>query len=126
MTSDFSQVTDRELKIAYKPRKWPVHKMRGDPYYVLEHNVKVLIGPADLKFQLWFKGSRFEDEDQSLALQWVEDTASDRELRQRRLERIRGRLPSATDELREKRREEKRREEKRRERKRSSSATYVV
>jgi len=100
--------------------------MRGDPYYVLEHNVKVLIGPADLKFQLWFKGSRFEDEDQSLALQWVEDTASDRELRQRRLERIRGRLPSATDELREKRREEKRREEKRRERKRSSSATYVV
>ncbi|KAF4628876.1 hypothetical protein G7Y89_g9275 [Cudoniella acicularis] len=88
ITSDFSRVRDRELKAAYKPRTW--HQLRGELYYLLEYDVKVLLGPADIKFQLWFKGRRYENEDQSLSLQWVEDSRSDAELRQRRLRRIRG------------------------------------
>jgi hypothetical protein len=95
ITSDFSRVKDRELKKAYKPRPW--HKRHGELYYILEHNIKATIGPADMKFQLWFKGRRYEEDDQSLALQWVEDNTSDRELRRRKLERIRGVKSHARD-----------------------------
>ncbi|KAH6665116.1 hypothetical protein B0J14DRAFT_492708 [Halenospora varia] len=89
ITSDFSRVRDSDLKPVHKPRPW--HKLRGELYYLLEYHVKVLLGPADIQFQLWFRGRRYEDEDQSLSLLWIEDTTSDAELRQRRLRRIRGR-----------------------------------
>lgn len=40
-------------------------------YYVLEYNIKVKIGAADMQFQ--FKGKRYDDKKQNLRFRWVED-----------------------------------------------------
>ncbi len=85
ITYDFSEVEEEELELAYKPRHW--NKLRRDPYYILEHNIKVLLGPADMRFQLWFKDKKYEAENESLALQWDEVTEPTEETNKKRVER---------------------------------------
>jgi hypothetical protein len=73
ITSDFSSVDDSELTAAYKPRPW--NKLRGELYYILEHRVKVVIGPSDLRCEMIFKGERYDDGHQMLKLEYVDDVS---------------------------------------------------
>jgi hypothetical protein len=59
--SDFTDVPDSELKKAHKSGPW--YRRHGELYYILEHHIKVLIGPAtDLQVHSVFNERRYEKE----------------------------------------------------------------
>ena len=61
-----STLQDVELKL--KNRHW---YNRGEKYWRAKFDVKVVLGPADLKFQLWSKGGRIMSRDHEvIAVKW--------------------------------------------------------
>jgi hypothetical protein len=70
--SDFTDVPDSELKKAHKSGPW--YKRQGELYYILEHHIKVLIGPAtDLQVHSVFNERRYERETHPVRSGNVED-----------------------------------------------------
>ncbi|KAK9794152.1 putative Hsp70 family chaperone [Seiridium cardinale] len=43
---------------------------RGKKYYLCTFDVKSIIGPADLRFELWFAGQRFSRNHDPLKITW--------------------------------------------------------
>ncbi|KAL8901352.1 MAG: hypothetical protein Q9207_005247 [Kuettlingeria erythrocarpa] len=63
--SDLS--TADETKFKEKNRRfWNL----GKHYFKVDYDVKVLIGPADVRFELWFNGQKLS-KDQSIRVEWV-------------------------------------------------------
>jgi hypothetical protein len=42
----------------------------GKKYYLVEFTVRVIIGPADLKFELWFKGAKYNRSHDPIKIEW--------------------------------------------------------
>ncbi|ESZ94388.1 hypothetical protein SBOR_5252 [Sclerotinia borealis F-4128] len=62
--SDLKEVADEEFEP--KNRKlWQRKK-----YYLAAFTVRVIIAPADLRFELWFKGTRYNRSHESLSIDW--------------------------------------------------------
>lgn len=48
---------------------------RRKPYWKVDYQVKVLIGPADIRFELWFDGQKL-NKDTPIKVEWTTTTAS--------------------------------------------------
>jgi hypothetical protein len=62
--SDLKEVNEREFELKNK-RCW-----QGKRYYNATFTVRVIIAPADLKFELWFKGAKYNRSHEAIAIQW--------------------------------------------------------
>jgi hypothetical protein len=63
--SDLSAADERRF-VEKNKRFWSL----GKHYLKLEYQVKVLIGPADIKFELWFDNQKLS-RDQSIKVDWL-------------------------------------------------------
>jgi hypothetical protein len=64
LQSDFKEIPEEELEVRNK-RPW-----QGKRYFVAKFAVKVIIAPADLKFELWFNGVRYNRSHDPITVQW--------------------------------------------------------
>jgi len=62
--SNLAEVGQGEFKVKNK-RCW-----QGKKYYLATFTVRVIIGPADLRFELWFKGVRYNRSHEPIAVEW--------------------------------------------------------
>jgi hypothetical protein len=46
---------------------------KGKKYYLCSFEVKAIIGPADLRFELWFGGQRFSRNHEPVTVTWDAD-----------------------------------------------------
>lgn len=49
--------------------------LKGKKYYLCTFEVKAIIGPADLRFELWFGGQRFSGNHEPLKITWDSEGA---------------------------------------------------
>ncbi|KAM4054455.1 Hsp70 family chaperone [Hirsutella rhossiliensis] len=45
---------------------------RGYRFYICEFDVRVIVGPADLRFELWFDGQKFSGNNRPISVSWNE------------------------------------------------------
>jgi hypothetical protein len=70
--SDLKEVNEREFELKNK-RCW-----QGPTYYIATFTLRVIVGPADLKFELWFKGMKYNRNHEPVKIQWDQAGASAR------------------------------------------------
>jgi hypothetical protein len=58
------EVLEEEFQLKNK-RPW-----QGKKYYVATFAVRVIIAPADLKFELWFNGRRYNRSHDTISIEW--------------------------------------------------------
>lgn len=63
-------VSESEFQLKNK-RAW-----QGEAYYIATFTVKVIVGPADLKFELWFKDKRYNGTHDPISIEWDSTGAS--------------------------------------------------
>jgi hypothetical protein len=54
------------------------HCWQGRAYYLAPFTVRVIIAPADLKFELWFKNTKYNRSHDPIAIEWDPAGASAR------------------------------------------------
>ncbi|CZR58700.1 related to hsp70 protein [Phialocephala subalpina] len=64
LSSDLKEVAEEEFEVRNK-RVW-----QGKRYYLATFAVKVIIAPADLKFELWFNGTRYNRGHDPISIEW--------------------------------------------------------
>jgi len=69
--SNLSDVKQHEFEV-HKKRCW----QRGKTYYMAKTVVKTIIAPADLKFELWFNGTRYSRNHDPIQVEWDKVGAS--------------------------------------------------
>ncbi|KAK3172740.1 hypothetical protein OEA41_006064 [Lepraria neglecta] len=54
----------------FEMKKGPSEKLKfnGQPYYNIHHEAKITVGPADLKFEIWYKGAQYGKD--NIAVEW--------------------------------------------------------
>jgi hypothetical protein len=62
--SDLKEVNEREFELKNK-RCW-----QGKRYYNATFAVRAIIAPADLKFELWFKGAKYNRSHDAVSIEW--------------------------------------------------------
>ena len=62
--SNLNEVQQNEFDLKNK-RCW-----QGRKYYLATFTVRVIIAPADLKFELWFKGQRYNRSHEPVQVEW--------------------------------------------------------
>lgn len=68
--SDLTGVENADL---VKRRKSKRFVFKGKKCYLCVFEVKAIIGPADLRFELWFGGPRFSGNHEPLTVTWDEE-----------------------------------------------------
>jgi hypothetical protein len=68
--SDLSGVQESELEKKYKRAG---RFRRGRKWFVCRFEVRVIVAPADLRFELWFKGQKFSGNHEPITVQWDEE-----------------------------------------------------
>ncbi|RDW63374.1 hypothetical protein BP6252_10919 [Coleophoma cylindrospora] len=63
--SDLKEVLDKELKLKNK-HFW----QGGQRYHLAAFTIRVTIAPADLKFELWFKGKKYNRSHDPVTVEW--------------------------------------------------------
>jgi hypothetical protein len=63
-------VSEKEFELKNK-RAW-----QGEVYYLATFTVKVIVGSADLKFELWFKDKRYTGTHDPISVEWDSAGAS--------------------------------------------------
>jgi hypothetical protein len=43
---------------------------KGYKYYICQFDVKVIVAPADLRFELWFGGTKFSGNHDPISVSW--------------------------------------------------------
>lgn len=46
---------------------------RGHTYYIMNFDIRVIVAPADLRFELWFGGQKFSGNHEPIAVTWDQD-----------------------------------------------------
>ncbi|KAK3379142.1 hypothetical protein B0T24DRAFT_568926 [Lasiosphaeria ovina] len=46
---------------------------RGHKFYICQFDVRVIVAPADLRFELWFGGTRFSANHEPIKVDWAQD-----------------------------------------------------
>ena len=62
--SDVKELRESDFDLKNK-RCW-----QGKRYYLVEFTVRVIIGPADLKFELYFKGVKYNRSHDPIKIEW--------------------------------------------------------
>jgi hypothetical protein len=70
--SDLKEVNEREFELKNK------HCWQGKRYYNATFTVRVIIAPADLKFELWFKGVKYNRGHEAVSIEWDQAGANAR------------------------------------------------
>jgi hypothetical protein len=70
--SDLKEVQEREFELKNK-RCW-----QGKRYYNAKFTIRVIIAPADLKFELWFKNTKYNRSHEAVSIEWDQAGASAR------------------------------------------------
>jgi hypothetical protein len=65
--SDLTGIQDSEMTMKRKSRRF---LLKGKKYYLCTFDVKSIIGPADLRFELWFGGQKFSRNHDPLKVTW--------------------------------------------------------
>lgn len=47
----------------------------GYKFYICEFEIRVIVAPADLRFELWFGGTKFSSNHEPITITWDEDGA---------------------------------------------------
>lgn len=43
---------------------------KGYKFYICEFEVRIIVAPADLRFELWFGGQRFSGNHEPIGVEW--------------------------------------------------------
>ena len=71
--SDLTGVQDAELILR---RQAPRSCLgRGKKFFICNFEVKAIVAPADLRFELWFNGHRFSGNHEPISVTWDQDGA---------------------------------------------------
>ena len=62
--ANLEDVSENEFQLKNK-RPW-----QGEAYYVAGFTLKAIVGPADLKFELWFKDKRYNRAHDPISIEW--------------------------------------------------------
>jgi hypothetical protein len=62
--SDLKEVSEREFELKNK-RCW-----QGPTYYIAIFTLRVIVGPVDLKFELWFRGTKYNRNHDPVKIEW--------------------------------------------------------
>jgi hypothetical protein len=73
MKSDLSDISDEEFELMNKRTPW-----KGKRYYLIDFKIRVIIGPADLKFELWFKDKKYDTGHDPIKIEWDSQGAATR------------------------------------------------
>lgn len=46
---------------------------RGYTFYICQFDVKVIVAPADLRFELWFAGQKFSGNHEPISVDWDQE-----------------------------------------------------
>ncbi|KAH8750470.1 hypothetical protein BGZ57DRAFT_914221, partial [Hyaloscypha finlandica] len=57
ITSNLSSLTLNNFDLVKEHKSWFKRITPRDKYRTAEHQIKVVIGPADIRFELWYDGS---------------------------------------------------------------------
>jgi hypothetical protein len=71
--SHFGGISEEELELKNKRTPW-----KGKRYYLIEFTIRVIIGPADLKFESWFKNKKYNDGHDLIKIEWDSQGAAAR------------------------------------------------
>jgi hypothetical protein len=52
---------------------------RGYTFYLCQFDIRVIVGPADLRFELWFGGNKFSGNHEPISVAWDESGTRVRE-----------------------------------------------
>jgi hypothetical protein len=69
VTSNLNGLEQHELIMK---RKRGTCFRRGHTYYICKFDVRVIVAPADLRFELWFAGKKFSRNHEPVAVTWDE------------------------------------------------------
>ena len=69
ITSDLSSLTLNDLELVKGHKSWFKRITPREKYITAEHEIKVVIGPADIKFELWYEGSQY-NRPNSIRVDW--------------------------------------------------------
>ncbi|KAI0127356.1 hypothetical protein BJ170DRAFT_369976 [Xylariales sp. AK1849] len=65
--SDLTGAKDSEMMMKRKAKRF---LRKGRKYYICSFDVKAIVGPADLRFELWFGGERFSGNHEPIKVTW--------------------------------------------------------
>jgi hypothetical protein len=74
ITSNLSSLTLNDFDLVKEHKSWFKRITPRDKYRTAEHQIKVVIGPADIQFELWYDGSQY-NKPNSIRVDW-EDGAT--------------------------------------------------
>ncbi len=66
--SNLSGIQNGELTIRPKDKK--MFFLKGKKFYLCTFDVKVIIAPADIRFELWFRGKKFSKNHEPVQIDW--------------------------------------------------------
>ncbi|KAF7554373.1 hypothetical protein G7Z17_g2975 [Cylindrodendrum hubeiense] len=65
--SNLAGIEQNEMVLKKKRRSW---FRKGNSFYVCQFDVRVIVAPADLRFELWFGGYKFSGNHEPIAVKW--------------------------------------------------------
>lgn len=75
MKSNLTGIQNSELTKKRKEKK-KVFFMKGKKFYLCTFDVRAIIAPADIRFELWFNGQRFSKNHEPIQINWGADNSS--------------------------------------------------
>jgi hypothetical protein len=63
-----------EFEVVKEHRSWYKKLSSRDKYRIAQHEIRFVIGSTDIKFELWFKGERY-NRPNSIRVEWLEGAA---------------------------------------------------
>lgn len=67
VTSNLAGVQDHEMVMKRKARRF---FFKGKKFYLCTFEVRAIVAPADIRFELWFAGNRFSKNHESIKIAW--------------------------------------------------------
>jgi hypothetical protein len=71
ITANLSNLTLNDFELVKGHKSWFKRITPREKYRTAEHEIRVVIGPADIKFELWYGGSQY-NKSNSIRVDWQE------------------------------------------------------
>ena len=65
--SDLTRVKDSEMQLFKQSRGW---RKRSKKWFICTFEVRAIVAPADLRFELWFAGQRYSRNHDAIKVLW--------------------------------------------------------
>ena len=67
VTSNLAGVQDHEMVMKRQAKRF---LLKGKKFYLCTFEVRAIVAPADIRFELWFAGNRFSKNHESVKITW--------------------------------------------------------